>query len=99
MLGRFAFVPQRIGLGFVSLLSRVAGISAAIVGIGDAGLDAALIERMHVALAVVARVGIDQRIGAALWAQGIEHRQQKLLLLADPMGLRGDDDLVFGIDR
>ena len=66
-----ALVPQRIEFGFVLLLSGVARVPAAIVGIGDTGPDVAFIERLHIGLAVVAGIGTDYRVGSDQRLQGL----------------------------
>ncbi len=71
-----ALVPQRIGLGFVLLLPGVARVAAAIVGIGDTAPDVAFIERLHIGLAVVARIRTHYGVGAQQCLQALYHRNE-----------------------
>jgi len=61
-------------------------------------LDAALSEHLDIGLAVVAGVGAHHRVGAEQPLQGLQHRDEQLLLIAHTVRLRRDDDLMFLID-
>lgn len=75
-------VVQRIGLGLVRGLVLEALVALAHLVVGDQGRDVALVQGLHIGVAVIAGVGRVQRLGAGEGPGLLDHGQQHGLLRA-----------------